>query len=146
MTLQPITIDIDTSLEIYNNDYCKGLFQWYPSYYHKAGYNPPWIGYWVQTEDSEIVGVGGFISAPKDNKVEIGYGTKKEFEGKGIASFTCEQLIITARNTVKNIIITAKTAPEENASVKVLKKNGFVFTGIVQDDDIGDAWEWILPS
>ena len=42
------------------------------------------------------------------------------------------------------LLITAKTAPEHNASTKILEKNGFVFTAIVQDDEIGDAWLWKL--
>jgi ribosomal-protein-alanine N-acetyltransferase len=45
--------------------------------------------------------------------------------------------------TDPGLIITAKTAPEENASVAILRRNGFEFTGIVQDDGIGDAWEWV---
>jgi hypothetical protein len=40
------------------------------------------------------------------------------------------------------VIITAKTAPEHNASTKILEKNNFVFTEIVQDEEIGDAWLW----
>jgi hypothetical protein len=35
--------------------------------------------------------------------------------------------------------ITAKTAPQENASTKILRKNGFTFSKIVQDEEIGDA-------
>jgi hypothetical protein len=27
-----------------------------------------------------------------------------------------------------------------------LERNGFAFTGIVQDEDIGDAWEWMLKN
>ena len=42
------------------------------------------------------------------------------------------------------IIITAKTAPDHNASTKILEKNGFRYSGIVQDDDIGDASQWLL--
>ncbi len=143
LTLEPILIDEDPNKEIYANDYCREIFKSYPAYYYKTGYNPPWIGY-VVLRDETVVGVGGFTGAPKDKKVEIAYGTRKEWEGQGIASFTCRQLIVVAKATDPNVIITAKTAPEQNASVSILKGNGFVFTGIVQDDDIGDAWEWIL--
>jgi len=29
---------------------------------------------------------------------------------------------------------------------KILKRNGFEFRGIVQDEGIGDAWEWVLKQ
>ncbi len=140
-TLVPILIDEDSNKEIYANEYCREMFRSYPSYYYKTGYNPPWIGYFVM-QDETVVGVGGFTGAPKENKVEIGYGTRKEWEGKGIATFTCSQLIAIAKAIKPNIIITAKTAPEHNASTKILQRNGFVFTQKTQDNEIGDAWLW----
>ena len=145
MTIKPLLIDEDKTKEIYANAYCQELFKSYPDYYYKTGYNPPWIGYLVFREDI-IVGVGGFIGKPKDGRVEIAYGTFKEYEGQGIASFTCKQLISISASSDPTIIITAKTAPENNASTKILKRNGFEFTGIVQDEGIGEAWEWVLKS
>jgi RimJ/RimL family protein N-acetyltransferase len=44
------------------------------------------------------------------------------------------------------LTITAKTAPEHNASTKILENNNFTFTEIVQDDEIGDAWLWTLKQ
>lgn len=142
MTLQPILIDEDKTKEIYANPDCQKLFKSYPDYYYKTGYDPPWIGYWV-IRDNKVAGVGGFTGKPRDGKVEIAYGTFKEYEGQGIASFSCIQLIAIAKTTDPKIIITAKTAPENNASTKILQRNGFEFTGIVQDEGIGDAWEWV---
>ena len=143
MTLKPLLIDEDKTKELYANDYCREIFKSYPEYYYKTGYNPPWIGYLVFRDDI-VVGVGGFTGQPKDGRVEIAYGTCKEYEGQGIASFTCRQLISICKTNDPEIIITAKTAPENNASTKILKRNGFEFTGIVQDEGIGDAWEWVL--
>lgn len=145
MTLQPINIDEDKTKEIYADPYCQELFKSYPDYYYKVGYNPPWIGYFV-IRDDKVVGVGGFTGQPKDGRVEIAYGTFKEFEGQGIASFTCKQLISISKTVDPEIIITAKTSPEHNASTKILERNGFEFTGIVQDEEIGDAWEWVLKN
>ena len=45
--------------------------------------------------------------------------------------------------TDPEIIIIAKTSPEQNASTKILQRNSFKFSRIVQDEGIGDAWEWI---
>jgi ribosomal-protein-alanine N-acetyltransferase len=143
MTFEPILIDEDKTKEIYATPDCQQLFESYPAYYFKMGYHPPWIGYLV-IRDGRVVGVGGFIGKPIEGKVEIAYGTFKEYEGQGIASFSCKQLISIAKQTNPEIIITAKTSPEPNASTKILQRNGFKFTGIVQDEGIGDAWEWVL--
>ncbi len=145
LTLDPITIDIDISKDIYANDYCRDLFTIYPDYYNKVGYNPPWIGYFV-VRDNEVVGCCGFVEKPVDGRVEIAYGTKKEYEGQGIASFSCKALTALALRTDSTLMITAKTEPRNNASVSVLQRNGFVYTRVVQDHEIGDAWEWVYKS
>ncbi len=145
MHLTPIHIDEDKTKSIYDNPDCRQLFESYPDYYHKTGYNPPWIGY-MAIRDNIVVGAGGFTSAPKDNRVEIAYGTFKAYEGQGIAGFICKELMSITQLMDPTITITAKTSPEENASVAILKRNGFEFTGIVQDEGIGDAWEWVYKN
>jgi RimJ/RimL family protein N-acetyltransferase len=142
MRLVPISIDADKSKEMYDNPDCREIFKSYPDYYYKMGYHPPWIGYFLMRNE-KVVGVCGFIGQPKNCRAEIAYGTFKEYEGQGIASFSCRILINIAKSADPKIIITAKTAPEHNPSTRILKRNGFEFTGIVQDEDIGDAWEWI---
>ncbi len=142
MKLVPISIDEDKTKEMYDNPDCQEIFKSYPDYYYKVGYHPPWIGYFVM-RDGKVVGVCGFTGKPKDGRVEIAYGTFKEFEGQGIASFSCRLLINITKSTDPKLIITAKTAPEHNASTRILKRIGFEFTGIVLDEEIGDAWEWI---
>jgi len=143
MRLEPIHIDEDKTKEIYANPDCQEIFKSYPDYYYKVGYNPPWIGYFV-IRDDRIVGVGGFIGKPQDGRVEIAYGTFKQHEGQGIASFSCRQLMSIAKAAMPTIIITAKTEPRYNASTKILQRNGFEFLAVVQDEGIGDAWEWVL--
>ena len=105
----------------------------------------PWVGYFVLREN-QIVGCCGFTGQPKDGNVEIAYYTFKEFEGQGISSFSCKELILIANQSDPTVIITAKTAPESNASTKILNNFGFRFSGIVQDEEIGDAWLWILDT
>ena len=143
MILEPIYIDEDKSKEIYSSEDCQLILKLWDDHYPKVGYNFPWVGYFVKRDD-RIVGACGFIGPPTENRVEIGYGTFKEFEGQGIATYACKELISIARNTIPDIIVTAKTAPENNASTKILQRNGFVYSEIVQDHEIGDAWEWIL--
>ena len=145
LTLTPLTIDIDTSKEIYANEYCRSLFKIYPDYYNKVGYHPPWIGYFV-VRDNEVVGCCGFVEQPVNGCVEIAYGTKKEYEGQGIASFSCKSLTALTLATDASLTVTAKTEPFHNASTTVLQRNGFVYTCMVQDHEIGDAWEWMYKK
>lgn len=141
MKLKPITLQEDKSNETYASSDCQQLLRMYDDFYSKIGFNIPWIGYFVVRQD-KIVGSCGFIGQPKNGKVEVAYWTFKEFEGQCIASFACRELVSIAYRTDSSLTITAKTAPEHNASTKILENNNFLFTEIVQDDEIGDAWFW----
>ena len=145
MKLKIIELNIDRSNDIYSTDNCKMLIKSYDDYYQVIGFNLPWVGYFV-VRQNEIVGSCGFTGQPKEGKVEIAYWTFKEFEGQGIASFSCRELVSISQKTDPTLTITAKTAPEHNASTKILQKNGFGFIEIVQDHEIGDAWLWALKS
>ena len=145
MELKTIELHIDKSKEIYGSNNCQLLLKTYDEYYLKIGYNLPWVGYFVIREN-QIVGSCGFTGQPKEGKVEIAYWTFKEYEGQGIASFCCKELVLISQQSGPAIIVTAKTAPEHNASTKILQNNGFAFTEIVQDHEIGDAWLWTLKK
>ena len=146
MELKPISTQEDASKEIFNSPDCQSLLEAYKNYYPVIGYNPPWIGYFI-FKNGIIAGSCGFTGKPKNYKIEIAYWTFKAFENQGIASFACQQLIEIAQKENPSLIITAKTASEENSSNHILKKQGFSFSGIVQDQEIGDAWLWELhPS
>ena len=122
---------------------CQTLLQLYEDYYPKIGFHLPWVAYLV-IRQNKVVGTCSFTGQPHDGKVEIAYWTFKEFEGQGIASFACKELIRIAHSTDPQVIITAKTAPEHNPSTRIVENNKFVFTEIVQDEEIGDAWLWTL--
>ncbi|MFV8270259.1 GNAT family N-acetyltransferase [Flavobacterium sp. GT2N3] len=143
MELKTITLNVDKSKEIYSSDNCQILLKTYDEYYQKIGYNLPWAGYFV-IKENQILGSCGFTGQPKEGKVEIAYWTFKEYEGQGISSFSCKELVSISKQFDPTIVITAKTAPEQNASTKILQNNGFTFTEIVQDEEIGDAWLWTL--
>ncbi len=145
MELKIINTNEDKTNKIYSSTDCQQLINSMNEYYPKIGFNKPWVGYFV-FNNNQVVGAGGFTGQPKDGKVEIAYGTFKEFEGQGIASFACKELISISKKTDPTITITAKTAPGHNASSKILQNNGFEFSEIVQDDEIGDAWLWILKT
>ena len=143
MELKMIGLNEDWTNERYASEECQQLISAMDAYYPSIGFNIPWVGYFV-LRNNEVVGTGGFTGKPNEGKVEIAYYTFKAFEGQGIASFTCKELIAIAKKTDPSLTITAKTAPEHNASTNILQKNGFTFSGIVQDHEIGDAWLWTL--
>lgn len=143
LILEPLPLNEDKTKAQYAPEDCQTLLGMWEEYYPKIGFNLPWVGYVVKQED-KIIGSCAFTGKPVNNRVEVSYWTFKEHEGKGIASWACKQLVNIAKETDPTITVIAKTAPEHNASTKILERNGFVFSGIVQDHEIGDAWEWIL--
>jgi ribosomal-protein-alanine N-acetyltransferase len=145
LTLKPITLAEDQKRPEFSNAVQFDLFTTYAAYYEKIGFKPPWVGYFIM-QQNQVVGTCGFTGKPNGGRVEIAYWTFPEFQGNGIASFACKELIVLSKNADPKVIITAKTSPEHNASTKILQRNGFEFQGIVNDDDIGVAWEWIHLS
>ncbi|MBK9732333.1 MAG: GNAT family N-acetyltransferase [Chitinophagaceae bacterium] len=143
MELKIINLHENKNDKIFGSEDCQALLSMYEDYYPKIGFNVPWVGYFIIREN-RIVGSCSFTGQPFNGKVEIAYWTFEEFEGEGIASFACKELLSIAKKANPNLTITAKTAPEHNASTKILEKNGFQFSEVVQDDEIGDAWLWIL--
>ena len=132
----------DKSNELYISENCQELIQMMDEFYPKVGFNIPWVGYFLLL-NNQVVGTAGFTGQPVDNTVEISYWTFKEWEGQGIASMACKELIAIAQKTNPSVTITAKTLPEQNASTKILQNNNFKFVEIVQDHEIGDAWLWV---
>ena len=97
-------------------------------------------------QEDEVIGVGGFKGPPQNNTLEIAYGVAPEKERQGFGSQICQELTKIAINEDLQLRITARTLMEENASTKILKKNGFKFMGIVNDLEDGDVWEWELMN
>ena len=143
LTLEPIKVDEDKPKGVYPSDNCRIVLKMWEDYYPKIGFHFPWIGFFI-IKDKQFVGTCGFTGPPINNRVEVTYTTFKEFEGQGIATYACGQLIKLTKSKKPDLIIVAKTAPENNASTKVLQRNGFVRSGIVRDSQVGDAWKWIL--
>jgi RimJ/RimL family protein N-acetyltransferase len=121
MKLIPITQQEDKTNELYASADCQTLLAMYDDFYPKIGYNFPWVGYFIVRQD-KIGGSCSFVGQPIDGKVELSYWTFKEFEGQGIASFACKELVKIAKQADPSLTITAKTAPEKNASTKILEK------------------------
>ena len=82
------------------------------------------------------------MGVEKNGRVEIAYLILRDCEGQGMASFACKALLDLVHPTDSTLTVIAKTEPEKNASTKILKKNHFVLTDTVQDEEIGDAGLW----
>ena len=111
--------------------------------YRRIGFEPPWTGY-IAVANGTAVGGGAFVGPPDQNRVEIAYFTLPDQQGRGYARRTAEQLVSIARATDPKVDVSAKTAPEHNASTIILSRLGFERVGSTPDDDIGEAWLWLL--
>ncbi len=111
--------------------------------YAKNGFAPPWTGYMVMGGD-EWIGTCAFASPPVDGRVEIAYFTFPGHEGQGIGTRMAEWLVTTARAESPGIAIVACTLPEENASTRILLKNGFTMNRdfVHPDDGLIREWEY----
>ena len=100
----------------------------------------PW-GCYLAELDGAMVGTCAFKAAPDAaGEVELAYMTFPAFEGRGHATAMAGALAAIAEEAGATPI--AHTLPQENASNKALKRNGFSFAGEVQDPEDGLVWRW----
>ena len=111
--------------------------------YGRVGFEPPWIGY-LAFEADRCVGTCGFTSPPQSDRVEIAYFTFPENEARGIATRMASELIQIARNSSRDLVITAHTLPRQGASTAVLRKLGFAHVATIEHPEDGTVWEWQL--
>jgi RimJ/RimL family protein N-acetyltransferase len=109
--------------------------------YKRRGYVEPWVGY-LAIEEGRYVGACGFTSPPVGGVAEIAYFTFPDSERCGIATRMAQRLISIAQECDPSVKIIAHTLTEENASTRVLRKLGFVFTGALDHPEDGNIWEW----
>jgi ribosomal-protein-alanine N-acetyltransferase len=92
---------------------------------------------WILTrkEDGVKLGTCGFHCWDKSNGVcEIGYDLFPDFFGKGYMVEAMEAIITFARNEMKIKHINACIYPENDKSVNLAERLGFVFTGQTKDE------------
>ena len=103
----------------------------------------PW-GSYVAYDGGAGVGLCAFKAAPNaQGAVEIAYFTFPAFEGRGHATAMAGALVRVARQGGASLVV-AHTLPEENASNRALRRNGFAFAGDVIDPEDGPVWRWEL--
>lgn len=126
----------------FTSEHCRNLFDMWDTYYKAIGYHAPWVGY-LALKDGVPVGSGAFTGRPVDGEVEVSYWAFQEFEGQGLGTDICKELVRLALMHDPKLKVFAKTMPQENASTNILRKNGFEYAGDVEDHEIGKAWKWV---
>jgi RimJ/RimL family protein N-acetyltransferase len=105
----------------------------------------PWIHGFrlVHRINGTVIGQCGFKGPPgADGMVEIAYGVAPDHQGKGYATEAAAALTTYAFSDGSVRVVRAHTAPEPNASTRVLTKCGFHHVGEVIDPEDGLVWRW----
>lgn len=101
----------------------------------------PW-GAYLAHEGQAVVGTCAFKAAPNGaGEVELAYMTFPAYERRGHATAMAAELTAIALDAGAPLVI-AHTLPEENASTRALRRNGFVHAGEVEDPEDGTVWRW----
>jgi RimJ/RimL family protein N-acetyltransferase len=145
MELIPVKEELLHNQEFISEPSCAETLSMTINFFKKVGYQVPWIGYYA-SENNVLVGSAAFKGAPRNNKVEIAYGTFQPYRNKGIGTKICRLLVELAVKADPGLIITARTLPEKNFSTRILQKNGFVLSGMVNDPEDGNVWEWVYEK
>jgi RimJ/RimL family protein N-acetyltransferase len=141
MQLIPVKEHVEENPEFTSNPLCQESVYMSIDFYKKVGFTSPWICYYA-TIDEKLVGCAAYKGKPIQGKVEIAYGTFETHRNQGIGARICRVLVELALQTDPSLQVTARTLPENNFSTKILQKNGFQFSGVVDDPEDGEVWEW----
>ncbi len=96
---------------------------------------------------AQVIGSASFKGPPDAaGMVEVAYAIVPAWQGKGCATEATRELVVFAFNDSRVRLIRAHTLPENNASTRVLTKNGFTNSGEVIDPEDGRVWRWELAK
>jgi RimJ/RimL family protein N-acetyltransferase len=99
----------------------------------------------VRNRDQRIIGGCGFKDAPKDGRVEIGYGVSPGSRGQGAATAAVGLLLQRAFGSGAREVV-AEVTPDNLASARVVRKLGFVSTGTRVDKEDGMVVQWVAKN
>lgn len=137
---------IDATVEGETREVMRDVAGAMTAFYDRTQPAAPWIGYIGRAEDGEAVGLASFKGGVSNGEVEISYFTFPAHEGRGCATAMAARLIDIAAASPERPRVIAHTLPQENASCTVLRRQGFVCEGSVQDPEDGEVWRWVEAS
>ncbi|PZT53281.1 GNAT family N-acetyltransferase [Paenibacillus silvae] len=91
-------------------------------------------------EDDKIIGTCILNDFVRASMVDVSYNLSREYWRKGIMTEVLETVILYAFNELDMNRIQAKVMPENNSSVKLLSKVGFVQEGLLRDFAFGETF------
>ena len=103
-----------------------------------------WSAIWsIKLKDIPDITIGdlSFKGLGTDGMVEIGYGIKKEFEGKGYMTEAVTAISAWASQQECVFSVEAETDTNNIASQKVLQKAGFIPNGIIGAEGPRYVWK-----
>ncbi|RHX92577.1 GNAT family N-acetyltransferase [Leptospira stimsonii] len=144
MKFIPIQSDSRELLELEKNAVVQDVVSSVLKMYNATGQSPsePWIAY-LYVQGGEALGTCAFKSPPQNGQVEIAYFVFPEYEGKGFGTFFASFLVAQARLASPEVIVTAQTLPENNASTRILERLNFERTGELIHPEDGKVWQWL---
>jgi RimJ/RimL family protein N-acetyltransferase len=97
-----------------------------------------WFGWYALSardgsDGPVLVAGGGFLGPPQDGTVQIGYSVLAQFQGRGYATEMVRGLVRWAMGQPGVTRIVAETEWANPASVRVLRKAGFVPAGLATE-------------
>jgi RimJ/RimL family protein N-acetyltransferase len=118
-----------------------------------------WIGYTLSQKPIQNLAIvhngqvaGAIGVTPKEDvyrkSIEIGYFLGEQFWGKGIATIAVDHLIHYIRDNFDVIRIYAEVFEHNDASMRVLQKNGFHLEGVrkkavIKNNVVMDDYVWV---
>ena len=89
-----------------------------------------WYAVWmIEGKDGSHVGDLSFKGFNDDGSVEIGYGINENYQGNGYAAEAVNATVMWALQQPGVTRVEAETAPDNQASQRVLEKCGFIPSG-----------------
>ena len=96
--------------------------------------NGIWWSFYLKSTH-ECIGYGGIFNINQtDNNAEIGYGLLQPYWGQGYISEIVSAIVSFALQTARIHRLYAIVLPGNEASIRVLKNNGFKQEGILKDN------------
>jgi [ribosomal protein S5]-alanine N-acetyltransferase len=97
-----------------------------------------WCARVMVGEDGEVIGRAGFHGPPGAvGRPEIGYAVRPRFRRQGYATEAAEALVSWAWKQGEDVVF-ASVSPHNAASLAVVRKLGFVCTGVQMDEIDGE--------